>query len=242
MKKTSMKRAVTVYVFIAVVLSMTSLTANGQILTYNGTISPSTVGSSVTTDLPMFNSALGTLTGVQVTLDFTVTPYAQIINISGAPRTFDSGSWTSYSFNPSDIWTISHGSDSWTLAAPTVATGNIYGTGQVDPNYTILTFVGSTSAPADLTAASGLDLAAYTGAGSLVFGTSGPGQFYGGGPFYNGGGGLGGGGGDLAGTASVTYDYAPVPEPGTLALMVCGLTGLLVMRRRFADIRPKTKE
>jgi hypothetical protein len=33
-----------------------------------------------------------------------------------------------------------------------------------------------------------------------------------------------------------------VPEPGTFALMVCGLTGLLVMRRRFADIRPKTKE
>jgi hypothetical protein len=26
---------------------------------------------------------------------------------------------------------------------------------------------------------------------------------------------------------------SPVPEPGTFALMVCGLTGLLVMRRRF---------
>jgi hypothetical protein len=25
-----------------------------------------------------------------------------------------------------------------------------------------------------------------------------------------------------------------VPEPGTIALMVCGLTGLLVMRRRSA--------
>jgi hypothetical protein len=233
-----MKRAVTVYAFIAVVLSMTSLTANGQILTYNGTISPSTVGGSVTTDLPMFNSALGTLTGVQVTLDFTVTPYAEILNYSGAPRTFDSGSWTSYSFSPSDIWTVTNGTDSWNLAAPTVATGNIYGTGQVVPSYsgpsTILTFVGSTSAPADLTAASGLDFAAYTGAGTLVFGTSGPGQFYGGGPFYNGGVGFGGGGANLAGTASVTYDYAPVPEPGTFALMACGLTGLLVMRRRFA--------
>jgi len=221
------------YAFIAVVLSMTSLTANGQILTYNGTISPSTLGSSVTTDLPMFNTVLGTLTGAQVTLDFTVTPYAQIINISGASRTFDSGSWTSYSFSPSDIWTVSHGSDSWQLAAPTVVTGNIYGTGQVDPNNTILTFVGSTSASANLTAF-GVNLVDYIGAGNLVFGTTGSGQFYGGGPFYNGGVGLGGGGGDLAGTASVTYEYAPVPEPGTFALMVCGLAGLLVMRRRSA--------
>jgi hypothetical protein len=229
-----MKRAVTVYAFIAVVLSMTSLTVNGQILTYNGSISSSTLGSSVTTDLPMFNGALGTLTGVQVTLDFTVTPYAEAFNVSFAPQTFTPSDSVSCSYDPSDIWTVSYGSDSWTLAAPTVTTGTIYGSGQVVPSFTGLQLVGSTSAPADLTAASGLDFASYIGAGDLVFGTTGPGQFYGGGPFYNGGVGLGGGGGDLAGTASVTYDYAPVPEPGTFALMVCGLTGLLVMRRRFA--------
>jgi hypothetical protein len=232
-----MKRAVTVYAFIAIVLSMTSLTANGQILTYNGTISPSTLGSSVTTDLPMFNSALGTLTGVQVTVDFTVTPYAEAFNISFAPQTFTASDSVSCSYDPTHIWTISHGTDSWTLAAPTVTTGNIYGTGQVVPSFTGVQLVGSTSAPADLTAASGLDLAAYIGAGNLVFVTTGTGQYSETGPFF-----AGGGGANLAGTASVTYEYAPVPEPGTLALMACGLTGLLVMRRRFADIRPKTKE
>jgi hypothetical protein len=40
-------------------------------------------------------------------------------------------------------------------------------------------------------------------------------------------------GGSNSGWISVTQ-VTPVPEPGTFALMVCGLTGLLVMRRRFA--------
>ena len=229
-----MKRAVTVYAFIAIVLSMTSLTANGQILTYNGSISPSTVGGSVTTDLPMFNSALGTLTGVQVTLDFTVTPYATVGNFtSPTPLTFTPSDSITFSYSPADIWTVTYGTDSWTLSAPTVTTGLIYGSGQAVSYYpstlTLLQLDGSTSAPADLTAASGLDLASYIGAGSLVFGTSGPGYVsITDGPLF------GGGGGDLAGTASVTYDYTPVPEPGTFALMACGLTGLLVLRRRFA--------
>jgi hypothetical protein len=219
----------------AVVLSMTSLTVNGQILTYNGTISPSTLGSSVTTDLPMFNGALGTLTGVQVTLDFTVTPYASVGNFSSStPLTFTPSDSIIFSFSPADIWTVSYGTDSWTLSAPTVTTGTIYGSGQTVPYYfstfTLLQLVGSTSAAVDLTAASsGLDLGAYTGAGDLVFGTSGPGQVS-----ITDGGLSGGGGGNLTGTASVTYDYAPVPEPGTFSLMVCGLTGLLVMRRRSA--------
>jgi len=92
------------YAFIAVVLSMTSLTANGQILTYNGTISPSTLGGPVTTTLPMFNSTLGTLTGVQVTLDFTVTPYASVGNFSSStPLTFTPSDSIIFSFSPADI-------------------------------------------------------------------------------------------------------------------------------------------
>jgi len=225
-----MKKSVTICAFIAVVISMTVLTANGVSAFYTGSISPSTLGSSVTTTLPMFNSALGTLTGVSVQLDFTVTPYAQIFNYSGAPRTFSSSDWVSASYDATDIWTISHGSDSWTLTAPTVTTGPVYGSGQVLPNFTGLTFVGSASAPANLTA-SGVNLAEYIGAGNLVFGTAGPGNTLDGGPFFLSGGG-GGTGGNLTGTASVTYNYTPVPEPTALAILCLG--GLAVMLRKRA--------
>jgi hypothetical protein len=196
---------------------------------YTGTISPGTLGGSVTTSLPMFNIALGTLTSVQIQLNFTITPYAQIYNFSGVPRTFTSSDWISFSYAPIDIWTVSHGSDSWTLAAPTVTTGTIYGTGQVLPNATGLQLVGSTSAPANLTA-SGVNLAGYIGAGNLVFGTAGVGQVLSGGAFFSGGG-FSGGGGNLIGTASVTYDYTPVPEPSTFALMLGGLILLPATRR-----------
>lgn len=229
MKTLAMKTFISGLVLAGLVVA---LPVKADSIIYNGTISPSTLGGPVTTTLPMFNSTLGTLTGVQVTLDFTVTPYASVGNFSSStPLTFTPSDSIIFSFSPADTWTISHSSDSWTLSAPTVSTGNIYGSGQEVSYYTgpssVLQLVGSTSASADLTAASGLDFAAYTGAGNLVFGTAGGGYVsITDGPLF------GGGGGDLAGTASVTYDY--VPEPGTFALMVCGLTGLLVMRRRSA--------
>ena len=218
-----------------------ALPVKADSIIYNGTISPSTLGGPVTTTLPMFNSTLGTLTGVQVTLDFTVTPYASVGNFSSStPLTFTPADSIIFSFSPADIWTVSYGTDSWTLSAPTVSTGTIYGSGQAVPYYfstfTLLQLVGSTSAAADLTAASsGLDLGTYTGAGDLVFGTSGSGQV----SITDGG--LGGsGGGNLTGTASVTYDYAPVPEPSSFGLLFGGLSLLVChrARRRNLPINP----
>ncbi len=227
-----MKKTATIFALIAIVSSMTSLTANGASEIFTGSISPSTLGSSVTTDLPMFNSALGTLTGVQVTLNFMVTPFATVANFtSGTPLPFTSSDYISYSYSPADTWTISNGSDSWNLAAPTVSTGNIYGSGQGVAFYTgpssLLQLVGSISAAANLTAASGLDFAAYTGAGYLAFGTTGSGYVsITDGPLF------GGGGANLTGTASVTYDFVPVPEPATISLVVIGMLGALTIRRR----------
>ncbi len=220
--------------------SLATLPVMADSTTATGTISPGTLGGSITTTLPMFNIALGTLTGVQITLDFTVTPFATVANFtSSTPLTFTPSDYISYSYSPADIWTINYGSDSWNLTAPTVTTGNIYGSGQQISLYTgpssLLQLDGSTSASADLTAVSGSDLAAYTGAGNLVFGTSGAGYVS-----ITDGALFGGGGGNLTGTASVTYEFVPVPEPSSFGLLIGGL-GLLVWtnhaRRRNLSIK-----
>jgi hypothetical protein len=227
--KFRMKKIVILGAFIAIVSSLTSLTASGASVIFSGSISPTTLGSSATTDLPQFNPALGTLTGVQVTLDFSVTPFANILNITGGSQNFTPADWGSSGYTPSlNTWTVSLGSDSWNVIPPTVTTGPIYGTGQSVPSFNTLELVGGTSAPADLTAASGLDFAAYTGAGNLVFGTAGTGNYA--------GSGLGfafGGGGNLTGTASVTYTYVvPVPEPATLAFLSLGGLALILRKRQ----------
>jgi len=224
-----MKKKPAIYVFLGFVLLLTSLKASASSVIYTGSISPSTLGNAVTTTLEQFNSALGTLTGVQVTLDFTATPYATVFTF-GPPQTFTSSDWasTTYPTSPPNPWTISLGSDSWSLTQPTVTTGTIYGTGQTVPTYPgVLTLLGGTSASADLTAASGLDFASYTGSGVLVFGTSGTGTYTGSGTglFF-------GGGADLSGTASVTYTYAPVPEPASLGLAGLGGLSLMLFRRQ----------
>ena len=104
-----------------------------------------------------------------------------------------------------------------------------------------MTFVGSASAPADLTSASGLDFAAYEGVGDLIFfGTGGPGLSSGTGPFFNVVSGLGGyvgGGADLDGTASVTYTFTAAPEPTTVALLgLCGLVAVFHKRRVLKQV------
>ncbi|MCX5903378.1 MAG: choice-of-anchor E domain-containing protein [Proteobacteria bacterium] len=206
-----MKKLITICAVVVAILAIGGV-AQATLVTYSGSISPSTVGGTVTTDLPMFNAGLGTLTGVQVTLNFTVTPYAQVMNFtSPTPLVFSTNAYASFGYTPANIWTVTHGTDSWNLAAPTVTTGNIYGSNQPVALGVPLIFVGGTSAPVSLTAAPGLNFAGYTGTGTLAFGTSGMGQSL----ISNGGRLFIGGGGNLIGTAAVTYEY----EPATLVTL-----------------------
>src|ERR1700722_10725378 len=102
-------------VIVVIGLTMASLSAYAQTEIFNGTIDASTLGSTATTTLPEFDSSLGTLTGVQVTLDFQVTPYAEVFNVTGGPNTFSPSdyAYTPYPSNPNVPWTISLGTDMW---------------------------------------------------------------------------------------------------------------------------------
>lgn len=213
------------------------LTSQAQSITYNGSISLQEAGT-VTTTLPQFNNALGTLTGVQLTLNLTLTPVAQIINTTFSPEPFDINSYISASIS-SNIgnWTVGYGTDSWALPVPTLTTGNIYGSGQTLLPFTIFSIVGGTSGPAGLSNVSGSNLTPYIGGGTLALDVNGPQYDSGGGPVYNIGGGVTaavGGNVDLVGTASVTYDYTAVPEPSTIGLVAFGLLGMLGLRLRKA--------
>ena len=131
MKKVfAIKEAGTVFAIFAAILAVPILSASGASVTYNGTVTPSTLGNNVATDLSMFDTSMGTLTGVQVTLNFTLTPYLQIANETSSPRTFTSSDSGYHSYSPSDTLTITYGTDSWSrrrsLLAPSPAPDRSY--------------------------------------------------------------------------------------------------------------------
>jgi hypothetical protein len=187
------------------------------------------LGSTLTTDLPEFDSSLGTLTDVTITLNLDVAPFASMFSTS-AGQTFDSNESISYEFDSSiNTIDLTRGADSWTLTTPTVSTGTIFGSGETIPVLPgILNLSGGTSASVNETV-SGVTLAEYIGSGTLSFGTAGIGQVASTGlssPVFV------SGGGDLTGTASVVYEFTAVPEPSTLAVLGIAAVGMVAASRR----------
>jgi hypothetical protein len=198
--------------------------ASADSVSFEGDVTATTVGSTLTTDLPEFDSSLGVLTGVSIMLDLDLSPFAQAFSVDGV-QTFSPSDWISFEYTAAHTITFTHGADSWDLAAPAVGTGTIAGSGQEIPELpSILTIKSDNSAPLDF-AESGTTLAEYIGSGVLSFETAGAGDVatnmsY---PIFV------GGGGELTGTAEVTYEY--VPEPSSMAmLMVFG--AFLIKARR----------
>ena len=211
---------------ICAILLAASTVVNANVVTYNGIFTPSTLGNSLSTNLTQFNSSWGTLTGVQIGLSIDVNPYAMVGNFTMAPLTFTTNDSIIYGYNSTDIWTISHSSDSWLLTAPTVSTGTIMGANQSISPFSVLTLTSSNSANVSFAgSALSANLSQYVGSGTLSFGTSGAGQV-----LINDGALYGGGGGNLIGTATVTYTYN-IPEPATMGLLALGSLALIQRKK-----------
>ena len=214
--------------FVVICMFSIGIVARSAVLPFTGTVTPTTLGETLTTDLPEFDNSLGTLTAVDISLDLTFTPYASLISIGG-DGVFLSTQSISFSYTSANILTLTHGTDNWSLSAPTVGTGIITGSDQTIPAFpATLKLLGNNSAPLSWSA-SGVDLIGYVGAGTLNFDTAGAGNVIASAGLFA------GGGADLTGTASVVYAYDAIPEPASLGLLAL-VTGGIYFTRRFFTV------
>jgi hypothetical protein len=193
--------------------------ASYQSETFSHTTAQAGVPFSEMFTLPTFDTSLGMLVSVQITLSSSVTTDLDIY--SKGTYTFTNATGT-----VPIVVTGPDGSSIMTSTTATVASGNlVYG----DNLYNGITGTGSSS----LTLTTGLSSYESVGGVGATFNAAFNGATYGGTTsappnqvFF-------GGGASAGGTTTITYTYAPfaVAEPASAVLVALGLCGPLVVRR-----------
>jgi hypothetical protein len=192
--------------------------ADAAFETFSHTTPTATVPFTDSFTLPKFDTSLGTLTGITITLSTSVTAEVDIFNATGSPAAFT---------NATATIPVTLTSPTETVSTTTTATTP---TGIAAPGFSA--FPGLTSNTSSTVTVALANFGQYEGVGggsasySAAFsggsysGSSIPGVFF-------------GGTATAGGITSITYTYSPaaIPEPASMAMVVIGLGGVFAARR-----------
>ena len=212
--------------------------ASANTITFSAAIPTQTTPFVNDAALSNFNTAWGTLTGVNVTLSYTVTGVVNIFNTTSSTQSFSNASSTTPIFLTADgtFSSFPAGLQTSVNAVNTVGSGTIgsaagpYGftgspvSGSISGNFTSSAVdfecgPGFTACSSDPTDNYETDANAGTFSGTAPNGV-----------FF-------GGSATLSGAFSVTYPYtaSSIPEPSTMALLGSALGGLGLLRKRLSS-------
>ena len=213
---------------VATILMLTGV-AYGTQVTYTDTITPvdgfslQSQNYQVLFALNKFDPSLGTLTGVELDQVASILPEVQIINYSGAARSFSASTSSSLTYSGPDGTNLS---TPWSYS--TSGTAPNFATTNYSPSNPTIDSAAVNVSPANFAAYEGIGTTNFSITLGPTYTSSGTTPGWGGGNVFVGGDQISGG------TYSVVYTYTPVPEPSTLVLLGIGAVSLLTYawRRR----------
>ena len=199
--------------------------ANAAFIEYNTALAPNPTPISTTFSVPLFNSSLGTLNNVSLSLVSNIVGRIDVFNNLSTPQTFTNA------FATIPVTVTANTPDATSVTAVAIT---LLPSGTATPGFPISSFTGIASTASNSVHVLPFNFAAYTGlgGGSALFTAASAGGSYGGtsvpGLFF-------GGSAVADGSFTIRYDYdaAPaVPVPAAAWLLGSGLLSLGAAWRR----------